>query len=108
MVAKQFSLSADKALQFFINEGDSSDDSIYAILVNSGAANSFKIHKVGAYLNILAKSFFDEIGAKYKSESISYTLSDMQLQDQKMIKFEKFKRVEKKDIKKNEDSGEQE
>ena len=86
--AKHFGLTTSKSMQLAVNEDDEADDSIYGVLTDSiDETNGYKIMKAGQYHNVNAKAFLDAISADYSKGRLSFTVTELDVDGTKVMKF---------------------
>ena len=75
-------------MQLAVNEDDEADDSIYGVLTDSiDETNGYKIMKAGQYHNVNAKAFLDAISADYSKGRLSFTVTELDVDGTKVMKF---------------------
>ncbi len=79
--AKKLSLETDRFFHVAINEEDPNDDSLYLIRANELEEKAFNVLKAGEYFYLNLKHLFEQMGLKYQSESISYTVREVKEED---------------------------
>jgi hypothetical protein len=85
--ANRFEIGIDKSMGLAVNEEDPNDTSIYGILYDKGGVETYKIMKAGDYHSVNAKSFFETVGIDYSNGDISYNVSEIDIEGNRILKF---------------------
>lgn len=99
--AKHYGFDTLKSVELLINDADTTDTSIYAILRKSGETNTYKINKAGNYHTVNSTDFFDTLKIDYKNENIVYSVSMIKIDGQEVLKFEKINKTKSDSKKEN-------
>jgi len=91
--ANKLNLEYQDCAKIAINEGDSTDKSLYVVFSPSEVEGAFKVSKAGEYYYLNTKHLFDSLGIDYKAESVVYDIVKYDGED-RAVELYTFKRRE--------------
>ncbi len=93
--AKKLELSENKSISIGRNEEDVTDDDLYVIVNEGKQQGSFNVNKAGDYYYISTKALFDNFGWDYSKFAISFDITPIEYDGQKLYRFKKRQKAKK-------------
>lgn len=95
--AKKMQFESHRFMSIASNGEDENDTSLYIVMSETKKDNSFNIAKAGQYYSVNTKALFDVMKLNYKTHTIMYDISIIDVEGEIVYKLSKREKPKKKD-----------